>query len=135
MNIAAVVIAAVFAVLGIGVFLFFLFGNSKLTSGQAKNYYRASAGVYLSALILFLILSLTLPELPTEFIIIAEVMVTLVFCFSTYMLYRIVMQLESIQKDIDDGKVRSSEQVAREDAEFEQRIKGKEESEDHEDDN
>ena len=58
MNPAAVVISAVFAVLGIGVFLFFLFGRSELSSGRAKNYYRASAGVYLSALILFLVLSL-----------------------------------------------------------------------------
>ena len=129
MNPAAVVISAVFAVLGIGVFLFFLFGRSELSSGRAKNYYRASAGVYLSALILFLVLS------PTEFIVIAEIMVTIVFGFSTYLLYRIVMQLESIQKDIEDGKVRSSEQVAREEEEFEQRFKDKEESEDPEDDN
>ena len=135
MNPAAVVISAVFAVLGTGVFLFFLFGKSELSSSRAKNYYRASAGVYLSALILFLVLSLTLQGLPTEFIVIAEIMVTIVFGFSTYLLYRIVMQLESIQKDIDDGKVRSSEQVAREEEAFEQRFKDKEESEDPEDDN
>ena len=135
MNLAAVVISAVFAVIGTGVFFFFLFGKSTLTAGRAKNFYRASAGVYLSALILFLILSLTLPGLPTEFIIIAEIMVTIVFGISTYLLYRIVAQLDSIQKEIDSGNVRSSEQVAREDAEFEQRFKDKEESEDPEDDN
>ena len=125
MNPAAVVISAVFAVLGIGVFLFFLFGRSELSSGRAKNYYRASAGVYLSALILFLVLSLTLPGLPTEFIVIAEIMVTIVFGFSTYLLYRIVMQLDSIQKDIDAGKVRSSEQVAREEEAFEHSKRGR----------
>jgi hypothetical protein len=81
------------------------------------------------------VLSLTLEGLPTEFIIIAEIMVTAVFGFSTYLLYRIVMQLDSIQKDINDGKVRSSEQVAREEEEFEQRFKDKEESEDPEDGN
>ena len=41
----------------------------------------------------------------------------------------------SIKKDIEDGKVRSSEQVAREEEAFEQRFKDKEESEDPEDDN
>lgn len=135
MNLTAVVISAVFLVLGAAVFLFLLFGKSKLSASHAKNYYRASAGVYLSALILFLILSLTLEGLPTEFIVIAEIMVTIVFAFSTYLLYRIVMQLDSIQKDINDGKVRSSEQVAREEEEFEQRFKDEKESEDPEDGN
>jgi len=135
MNLTAVIISAVFLALGAGVFLFFLLGKSKLSASHAKNYYRASAGVYLSALILFLVLSLTLEGLPTEFIIIAEIMVTAVFGISTYLLYRIVMQLDSIQKDINDGKVRSSEQVAREEEEFEQRFKDKEESEDPEDGN
>ena len=135
MNLTAVIISAVFLALGAGVFLFLLLGKSKLSVSRAKNYYRASAGVYLSALILFLVLSLTLEGLPTEFIVIAEIMVTAVFGFSTYMLYRIAQQINEIQKDIEDGKVRPSEQVAREDAEFAARFKDEEESEDPEDGN
>ncbi len=128
MNLTAVIIASCFLAAGTAVFLFLLLGKNKLTQNRAKNYFRATAGVYLSALLLLFVLSLVMEGLPTEFIIIAEVMIATVFSFSTYILYRVVMQLDDIQKDIDAGKVRSAEQVAREDAEFEQRSEEDKES-------
>ena len=135
MNLTAVIIASVFAVIGAGAFLFFLLGKNMFTASHAKNYYRASAGVYLSAVILLLVLSLTMAELPTAFIVIAEVMLIFVFAFSTYMLHRIIRQLDDIQKDINEGRVRSSEQVEREEAEFAERFADEKESEDNKDGN
>lgn len=135
MNLTAVIISSVFAVLGAGAFLFFLMGKNKFTASHARNYYRASAGVYLSAVILLFVLSLVMTGLPTEFIIIAEAMLAFVFVFSTYILHRIILQLDNIQKDINEGRVRSSEQVEREDAEFANRFADEKESEDSEEDN
>ena len=132
MNLTAVIIASVFALIALAAFVFFLTGKAGFIVKRTANYYKATSGVYLSATILLLVLSLTMTELPTEFIVIAEIMIAVVFVFSTYMLYRIVQQINEIQKDIEDGKVRSSEQVAREDAEFAAR--SKEESEDGQDD-
>ena len=132
MNLTAVIIASVFVVIALAAFVFFLIGKAAFIVKRTANYYKATSGVYLSATILLLVLSLTMAELPTEFIVIAEIMIAVVFVFSTYMLYRIVQQINEIQKDIEDGKVRSSEQVAREDAEFAAR--SKEESEDGQDD-
>ena len=132
MNLTAVIIASVFALIDLAAFVFFLTGKAGFIVKRTANYYKATSGVYLSATILLLVLSLTMTELPTEFIVIAEIMIAVVFVFSTYMLYRIVQQINEIQKDIEDGKVRSSEQVAREDAEFAAR--SKEESEDGQDD-
>ena len=132
MNITAVIIASVFVVVALAAFVFFLLGKAKFVVKRTANYYKATSGVYLSAAILLLVLSLTMAELPSTFIVIAEIMIAVVFVFSTYMLYRIAQQINEIQKDIEDGKVRSSEQVAREDAEFAAR--SKEESEDGQDD-
>ena len=132
MNITAVIIASVFVVVALAAFVFFLLGKAKFVVKRTANYYKATSGVYLSAAILLLVLSLTMAELPSTFIVIAEIMIAVVFVFSTYMLYRIVQQINEIQKDIEDGKVRSSEQVEREDAEFAARFK--EESEDGQDD-
>ena len=132
MNLTAVIIASVFALIALAAFVFFLIGQAGFIVKRTANYYKATSGVYLSATALLLVLSLTMAELPTEFIVIAEIMIAVVFVFSTYMLYRIVQQINEIQKDIEDGKVRSSEQVEREDAEFAARFK--EESEDGQDD-
>ena len=128
MNLAAVIIASVFAVSAAAVFVFFMIGKADFITKRTANYYKATSAVYLSAAALLLILSITLAELPTEFIVIAEIMIAFVFVFSTYMLYRIANQLGEIQKEIDEGRVRSSEQVAREDAEFAAGIEDKEDS-------
>ena len=133
MNLVAVIIASVFVFIAAAAFVFFMLGKAKFVVKRTANYYKATAGVYLSAAILLLVLSLTLEALPTEFIVIAEIMIAAVYAFSTYMLYRIAQQINEIQKDIEDGKVRPSEQVAREDAEFAARFKD-EESEDSQDD-
>lgn len=128
MNLTAVIIASVFAVIAAAVFVFFMIGKAGFITKRTANYYKATSAVYLSAAALLLILSITLAELPTEFIVIAEIMIAFVFVFSTYMLYRIANQLGEIQKEIDEGRVRSSEQVAREDAEFAAGIEDKEDS-------
>ena len=128
MNLAAVIIASVFAVIAAAVFVFFMIGKADFITKRTANYYKATSAVYLSAAALLLILSITLAELPTEFIVIAEIMIAFVFVFSTYMLYRIANQLGEIQQEIDEGRVRSSEQVAREDAEFAAGIEDKEDS-------
>lgn len=128
MNLTAVIIASVFAVIAAAVFVFFMIGKADFIVKRTANYYKATSAVYLSAAALLLILSITLAELPTEFIVIAEIMIAFVFVFSTYMLYSIANKLGEIQKEIDEGRVRSSEQVAREDAEFAAGIEDKEDS-------
>ena len=135
MNITAVIIASVFVVVALAAFVFFLLGKAKFVVKRTANYYKATSGVYLSAAILLLVLSLTMAELPSTFIVIAEIMIAVVFVFSTYMLYRIAQQINEIQKDIEDGKVRSSEQVAREDEEFARKLQDDEETEAGEKDN
>lgn len=120
MNITAIVIAVAFTVLSLAFLLVLILGKrNPLSTHRFKNYFVGSAGVHLSGTVLIMCFAIFMAGLPTSFVIIAELTITFVFVFTLAILYRMSLQIDDIQKAIAEGKARSAEQVAQEDAEFE----------------
>ena len=85
MNTAAVITAACFTALSVAFLVFLFITKNPLLSGKFRNYDRAGAAVYISGTLVLLFLACVLKDLPTSFIVIAEVMIMTVFIV-TYIL-------------------------------------------------
>ena len=124
MNAAAVIFSAVFVVISLAVLLVIIFGrHNPLSTHKFKKYFASSAGVYLSGSVLILCLTIFLKGLPTIFAVISQLTIMFVFFFTLGLLYRMSRQIDDIMEAIAQGKARSAEQVAKEDAEYEGRFK------------
>lgn len=87
MNMAAVITASVFLAFAIGVLIFLFVGKTSLSTSKIKNFYRASCGVYVSGALLILIFALVMKGLPVAFVLISDITILFVFCFTVGLMY------------------------------------------------
>ena len=87
MNIAAVITAAVFLLISIAALIYLFIGKSSFASGNFSVFYRASCGVYVSGALLILIFTLIMEGLPVAFVVISDITILFVFCFTSGLIY------------------------------------------------
>lgn len=115
MNIAAVITASVFVLISVAILIYLFVGKGPLSTGTVKNFMRASCGVYISGTLMVLVFTLILKGLPTAFAVISDITITVVFCFTTGLIYfatkSIVQAAEkakanagTLNESSDDGK-------------------------------
>lgn len=87
MNMTSVITASVFLAFSIAVLIFLFVGKTALSTSKIKNFYRASCGVYVSGALLVLIFALVMKGLPVAFVVISDVTILFVFCFTVGLMY------------------------------------------------
>lgn len=87
MNMTAVITAAVFLLVSIAVLIYLFVGKSSFASGSFRVFYRASCGVYVSGALLILVFTLIMAGLPVAFVVISDVTILFVFCFTCGLIY------------------------------------------------
>lgn len=107
MNMAAVITASVFLAFAIGVLIFLFVGKTSLSTSKIKNFYRASAGVYVSGALLILVFALVMKGLPVAFVVISDVTILFVFCFTVGLMY---FMTKSIVEAAAKAQAKSEEQ-------------------------
>jgi len=87
MNTAAVVTALIFLLVSVAALVFLFIGHAPFCTGKYRNFYRACCGVYISGVLLVLIFTLIMKGLPVAYVLISDITVTLVFCFTVGLIY------------------------------------------------
>jgi len=87
MNISAVITASVFLCLSLAFLIYLFVGKGPLAAENTRMFYRASCGVYVSGALLILIFTLIMKGLPVAFVVISDVTILFVFCFTTGLIY------------------------------------------------
>jgi hypothetical protein len=100
MNPAAIVISSVICVIALIVLLVLIFGNTPVKKHRFKSYFIASSSVYLSGAVMVLIFALSMPKLPTVFVVISEVTIAFVFILTFYFLDRMSKQIVELQEAV-----------------------------------
>ena len=108
MNIAAVITACIFLLVSIIALIFLFVGKLPFCTGKYRSFYRASCGVYISGVLLVLIFTLIMKRLPLVYVLISDITVTVVFCFTVGLIYfmtrSIVEAAEKAEKKETDDK-------------------------------
>ena len=108
MNIAAVITACIFLLVSLVALIFLFVGNLPFCRGKYKGFYRGSCGVYISGVILVLIFTLVMNGLPVAYVLISDITITLVFCFTVGLIYFMTRSIVEAQlrgaDDDEDGK-------------------------------
>ena len=87
MNMSAVITAIVFLLVSVAALVFLFVGNAPFCKGKYRNFYRACCGVYISGVALVLIFTLIMKGLPVAYVLISDITVTVVFCFTVGLIY------------------------------------------------
>ena len=87
MNIAAVITACIFLLVSILALIFMFVGKAPFCRGKYKGFYLGSCGVYISGVILVLIFTLIMKGLPVAYVLISDITITVVFCFTVGLIY------------------------------------------------
>ena len=87
MNMSAFIAALIFLLISIAALVFMFVGNAPFCSGKYRSFYRASCGVYISGVLLVLIFTLIMKKLPLVYVLISDITVTVVFCFTVGLIY------------------------------------------------
>ena len=87
MNIAAVITACIFLLVSILALVFMFVGKAPFCRGKYKGFYLGSCGVYISGVILVLIFTLIMKGLPVSYVLISDITITVVFCFTVGLIY------------------------------------------------
>ncbi|MCR4689443.1 MAG: hypothetical protein K5745_07845 [Saccharofermentans sp.] len=104
MNPLAITISSIFCAIALITLLVLIFGNTPLKKHNFRSYFIASSSVYLSGTIMILIFALSMPKLPTVFVVISETMITFVFAFTFVVLYRMSKQVVELHEAILEAK-------------------------------
>ena len=105
MNIAAVITACVFLLFSIVALIFLIVGKAPFCTGKYKSFYRGSCGVYISGVVLVLIFTLIMKGLPVAYVLISDITITLVFCFTVGLIYFMTRSIVEAQlKGIDNDE-------------------------------
>ena len=87
MNMSAVIAAGIFLLVSIAVLVYLFIGQGPLASDKNRLFYLAACGVYASGALLVFLFTLIMPGLPVAFVIISDVTVLAVFCFTCGLIY------------------------------------------------
>ena len=87
MNMSAVITAVIFLLVSVAALIFMFVGNAPFFFFFYRNFYRACCGVYISGVALVLIFTLIMKGLPVAYVLISDITVTVVFCFTVGLIY------------------------------------------------
>ena len=87
MNTSAVIAACIFLFVSIAVLVYLLIGKGPFASDKYRLFYIAACGVYSSGALLVFFFTLIMRGLPVAFVIISDVTVLAVFCFTCGLIY------------------------------------------------
>lgn len=87
MNMSAFIAALIFLFISIAALVFMFVGKAPFCTGKYRSFYRASCGVYISGVLLVLIFTLIMKRLPLVYVLISDITVTVVFCFTVGLIY------------------------------------------------
>ena len=108
MNMAAVITACIFLLCSIIALVFMFVGKAPFCQDKYKGFYLGSCVVYISGVILVLIFTLIMKGLPVAYVLISDITITVVFCFTVGLIYfmtrSIVEAAEKAQKKENDDK-------------------------------
>ena len=108
MNMSAFIAALIFLFISIAALVFMFVGKAPFCTGKYKSFYRASCGVYISGVLLVLVFTLIMKGLPLVYVLISDITVTVVFCFTVGLIYfmtrSIVEAAEKAEKKETDDK-------------------------------
>lgn len=102
----SVIAAIIFLIVSIVILLFLIFAKLPGIFKKYKNFFIASCGVYVSGALLVFIFTLIMEGLPVAFVLISDITILLVFCFTVGLIYfmtrSIVETASKIEKSKDD---------------------------------
>lgn len=105
MNTAAVITACIFLLLSLVALIFLFVGKAPFCTGKYRNFYIGSCGVYISGVVLVLIFTLIMKGLPVAYVLISDITITLVFCFTVGLIYFMTRSIvEASSKAVDNDK-------------------------------
>ena len=114
MNMSAVIAAGIFLFVSIAVLVYLFIGKGPFASDKFRAFYRAACGVYASGALLVFFFTLIMKGLPVAFVIISDVTVLAVFCFTCGLIYftsqTMVQMAEKAKADKNDEIKEKSEQ-------------------------
>ena len=104
----SLIVSLIFLVIPVAVLIYLLIGKGPLAGSKFKNFYRASCGVYVSGSVLIFVFTLLFNQLPVAFVVISNVTILFVFCFTAglilFMTKKMIEPSKNSGNKTDDGK-------------------------------
>ena len=105
MNICSIA-ALIFLIVSVAILIFLIVAKLPGIFSKYRKFFIASCGVYVSGALLVFIFTMLMPGLPVAFVLISDITILLVFCFTVGLIYfmtrSIVENAAKLEKKKDD---------------------------------